>query len=130
MSSVQLIHLFISCFFSGWAVLILTGCCGESKYTHVHTRTQTHRRQQTLRVECVSWIIQDGSLTSGLWQRICVQVWESIISYIPMSNCRNGGSMLCPVYFLFTPSQMLTYSQHYSHPVWCKFSIIWETKCA
>ncbi len=97
MCPVQLLHSFTSCF-SGSAVLILTGWCGEDKCTHTHSHTHTHThthtcthththththartharththtpRQQTLRAECVSWIIQDGSLTSGLWQSFC-----------------------------------------------------------
>lgn len=80
----------------------------------------------------------------GVWPVACgrefvcrFEIEESIISYIPMSNCRNGGSVLCPcsLFSVYTKSDAnikhnIKYQhQHYSYPVLCKFSIIWETKC-
>jgi len=73
MFSVQLIYLIISCFlFLFWLGCVTTNAVGK---VNTHTHTHTHR-QWTVRAECASWIIEDGSLTSGPWQRVCVQVWD------------------------------------------------------
>jgi len=99
MFSVQLIYLIISCFlFLFWLGCVTTNAVGKvNTHTHTHTHTQAVDCQSRMCVmNNTGWEFDQWPVAESL----CAGLRLRKVLYIPMSDCRNEGS----VNFLFTTS--------------------------